>query len=105
MVGWYISLTDDNIAELGKNIWDKLLNDSESEHCSCTFAEYIEVLQDSNVGFDYQLISDTKGGDTIYNWQTSTMKDNFDTYGGILSINTITIQYVYVIILSNIICS
>ena len=26
-------LTDDNIAELGKEIWDELLNDSESEHC------------------------------------------------------------------------
>ena len=62
-----ISLTDDNIAELGKDIWDKLLNNSESEHCCSTFAEYIEVLQDSNVGFDYQLLSDSNGKYTIYN--------------------------------------
>ena len=27
------SLTDDNIAELGRDIWDELLNDSKSEHC------------------------------------------------------------------------
>ena len=26
-------LTDDNIAELGRDIWDELLNDSDSEHC------------------------------------------------------------------------
>ena len=26
-------LTDDNIAELRRDIWDELLNDSESEHC------------------------------------------------------------------------
>ena len=36
-------LTDDNIAELGRDIWDELLNDSESEQCFFTFSEYMEA--------------------------------------------------------------
>ena len=35
------ALTYDVIAELGRNIWDELLDDSESEHCFFTFVEYI----------------------------------------------------------------
>ena len=54
-------LTDNNIAELGRDIWDELLNDSESEHCFFTFAEYMEALRESNIGFDYQLLQDTNG--------------------------------------------
>ena len=80
-------LTDDNIAELGRDIWDELLNDSESEHCFFTFAEYMEALRDSNLGFDYQLLADTNGRYTGCIWQTSTMKDNFDRFGGFLCID------------------
>ena len=70
-----------------RDIWDELLNDSESEHCFFTFAEYMEALRDSNVGFDYQLLADSNGRHTGCIWQTSTMKDNFDRFGGFLSID------------------
>ena len=80
-------MTDDNIAELGRDIWDELLNDSESKHCFFTFAEYMEALQDSNIGFDYQLLVDSNGRHIGCIWQTSTMKDNFDRFGGYLSID------------------
>ena len=80
-------LTDDNIEELGREIWDELLNNSESEHCFFTFAEYIQSLQDSNSGFDYQLLADSNGRYTGCIWQTSTMKDNFDRFGGFVSID------------------
>ena len=75
------------IAELGRDIWDELLNDSESKHWFFTFSEYIEALRDSNVGFDYQLLEDTNGRCTSCIWQISTMKDNFDRFGGFLSID------------------
>jgi len=80
-------LTDDNIAELGRDIWDELLNDSESEHCFLTFSEYMQALQDGNSSFDYQLLSDSNGRYTGCIWQTSTMKDNFDRFGGFVSID------------------
>ena len=81
-------LTDDNIAELGRDIWDKLLNDSELEHCFFTFAEYTKTLKESNVGFDYQmLLADTNGRCTVCIWQTFIMKGNFDRFGGFLSID------------------
>ena len=80
-------LSDDNIAELGRDIWDELLNDSESEQCFFTFAEYMEALRQSNIGFDYQLLQDTNGRYTGCIWQTATMKDNFDMFGGFLSID------------------
>jgi len=80
-------LTDDNIEELGRDIWDELLNNSESEHCFFTFAEYMQSLQDSNSGFDYQLLADSNGRYTGCIWQTSTMKDNFDRFGGFVSID------------------
>ena len=71
-------LTEDNIAELGKDIRDELLNNSESEHCFFTFKEYMEALRQSNIGFDYQFLEDTNGRYIGCIWQTSTMKDNFD---------------------------
>ena len=80
-------LTDDNIAELGRDTWDELLNDSETDHCFFTFAEYMQTLEDCNSGFDYQLLTDTNGRYTGCIWQTSTMKDNFDRFGGYLSID------------------
>lgn len=80
-------LTDDNIAELGRDTWDELLNDGESEHCFFTFAEYMQTLKDCNSGFDYQLLTDMNGRYTGCIWQTSIMKDNFDRFGGYLSID------------------
>ena len=82
-------LTDDNIAELGRDIWDELLNDSESEHCFFTFAEYMGVLRDCSIGFDYQLLTDSNGRHTGCVWQISTMKDNFDRFSGYLSIDAL----------------
>ena len=41
----------------------------------------MEALQDSNVGFDYQLLADINERHTGCIWQTSTMKDNFDRFG------------------------
>ena len=79
-------LTDDNITKFGRDIWDALLNDSESEHCFFfTFAEYMGALRDSNSGFDHQLQADTDGLYTGCIWQTSTMKDNFDRFCGFLT--------------------
>ena len=78
-------LTDDSIAKLGRDIWDELLKDSELEHCIFPFAEYMEALQESNIGFDYQLLADTNGRYTSCIWQTSTMKDNFDRFGVFLA--------------------
>ena len=80
-------MTDDNTAGLGRDIWDELLNDSESEHYFFTFAEYMGALLDCNDGFDYQLLADSNGRYTGCIWQTSTMKDNFDSFGGYLSID------------------
>ena len=73
-------LTDDNMAELGRDIWYELINDSESEHCFFTFAEYMEALQDSNVGLDYQLLADTDGRYIGCICQASIMKDNYDRF-------------------------
>ena len=64
-------ITDDNIAEPGRDIWDELLNNSESEHCFFIFSEYMEALRESNIGFDYQLLEDTDGRYTGCIWQTS----------------------------------
>ncbi len=52
-----------------------------------TFAENMEALRDHNSGFDYQLLADTNGTYSGCIWQTSTVKDYFDRFGGFLSID------------------
>ena len=71
----------------------------------------MEALRDSNSGFDYQLLEDTNGRYTGCIWQTSTMKEDFDSFGGFLSIdamkcgiNKLLWPYMYITLYNEINC-
>ena len=64
--------------------------------CPSVFAKYIKILQGNNVHIDKKIIRlDTNGNYPMYNYQTFTMKDNFNTFVGILLNNAMSIKYVY----------
>ena len=59
------------------------------------FAECTKILQGNNVHFDNKILLDTNGNYPMYNCQTFTTKDNFNTFGGILLNSAMSIKYVY----------
>ena len=65
------------------------------EVCPSIFAKYIKILQGNNVHFDNKIFLDTNRNYPMYNYQTFTMKDNFNTFVVILLNNAMSIKYVY----------
>ena len=60
------------------------------------FVKYIKILQVNNVQFYKKNIRlDTNWNYPVYNYQTFTMKDNFNIFVGILLNNAMSIKYVY----------
>ena len=79
-------LTNDNIAEMAQELWMNTMNQAPSDNAFATFQEYIKLLKQANQGFQYELLQDSSGKCTGCLWQTAVMRDNFDRFGGFLSI-------------------
>ena len=79
--------TDDDIALVGKEIWSEIMSDTSHKDSLVTFVEYMQILADKNRGFTYQMLQDQEGKYSGCVWQTATMRDNFERFGSMISID------------------
>ena len=83
-----IPLTKDNIAQMGKELWIEIMNDDNCQDSIITFQEYMLNLQENNKGFAVTLLKSAETGRlTGCIWQTAIMRDNFERFGGYLSMD------------------
>ena len=80
-------LTDDDISEMARDLWQEFMADDANEDSMVTFTEYMEILREHNSGFRYVLLQDKSGKYTGCLWQTATMRDSFERFGGFISID------------------
>ena len=80
-------LTDDNIAEMSRDLWQEYMADDTNEDSMVTFAEYMQLLAQHNPGFRHVLLQDKSGKYTGCIWQTAVMRDSFEQFGGFISID------------------
>ena len=85
-----IPLTDDNIAQMGKELWIEIMNDDNSQDSMITFQEYMLNLEANNKRFTVTLLKSAETGKLTGDiWQIAIMRDNFESFGGYLSMNAV----------------
>jgi len=83
-----LPITEDNIVEMSKEIWSDIINEKGySEKSFFTFTEFMRLMKKNHKGFEYRLLSNLKGEYTGCIWQTSVMRENFERFGGFISID------------------
>ena len=82
-----IPLSDDNIAQMGKDLWLEIMNDDNCQDSMITFKEYMLNLKDQNEGFAVTFLKSDKNRLTGCIWQTAIMRDNFERFGGYISMD------------------
>ena len=84
-------ITDDEIYSLADEIWQDVMNDNiddDGEESSLvSFTDYLKILSDKAPGFVYDLAYDSKGTINGAVWQTATMRDNFERFGGFICLD------------------
>ena len=63
-------------------------NDMDESNSIVTFLDYLKLLSQNAKGFVYKLAHDEKGDINGVVWQTATMRDNFERFGGYISLDT-----------------
>lgn len=82
-----IPLSDDNAAQVGKEVWEEIMSNDYDDDVLITFKEFMSMMEAGNAGFRYQMFYDTTGRCTGCVWQTATMRDNFDRFGGFFALD------------------
>ena len=86
-------ISDDDVAEVAKQLWDEFMlsdndeEDDDDDNSIIAFKEHMSLLSQSNHGFRCVFIHDPSGKCTGCIWQTATMRDNFETFGGFLAVD------------------
>ena len=75
-------MSNEDVAVVAKELWEDTTSNDPNEDAFITCEECLELLKQSNKGFRCQLLNDTTGKCTGCVWQTSTMRDNFERFGG-----------------------
>ena len=101
-----MSSYDDNIAEIGQEMWKDLMNEKSGDDTFCTFYEYMQLISQNNQGFQYQFLQNNVGTITGCVWQTAVMRDNFEQFGGYICIDAMkrhinTLDWPYISVVMN----
>ena len=59
----------------------------EEEYALISFSDYLKILSERAVGFAYELAYDSEGTINGAVWQTATMRDNFERFGGFICLD------------------
>ena len=81
-------LTEDNITQMGKDLWLEIMNDDNNVDTIVIFQEYMLSLQSQNEGFSFTFLSSNQGRITGCIWQRVIIRDNFESFYGFISIDT-----------------
>jgi len=83
------NMSDDEAYDMATLVWKELLNkggDNSSDSLLC-FEEYLQILSEKAKGFAYDIAHDSDGTINGAVWQTATMRDNFERFGGYLCLD------------------
>ena len=80
-------LMDDNIVQMGKDLWIEIMNNDNNTDTIVTFKEYMLSLEIQNEGFAVTFLRSSQGCITGCIWQTGFMRDNFERFGGFVSMD------------------
>ncbi len=84
-----IEIDDDTANEIARELWLEILTDSNGDSSwIVTFLQYMNLLQSQTTGFIYEFATDSYGKVNGLVWQTTTMRSNFERYGGYISLDT-----------------
>ena len=85
-----IDMDDDEINKMAKECWlDSLQQHSGDKNAAVySLMEYMTLLREKCKGFAYDVAYDTEGDLIGIVWQTATMRDNYERFGGYISLDT-----------------
>lgn len=85
-----IDMDDDEINKMAKDCWLDSLQQSRGDKRAAlsSLLEYMALLRERCKGFDYELAYDTDGDLIGIVWQTATMRDNYERFGGYISLDS-----------------
>ena len=77
-------ISDDEAYEMAMSVWKDLFNKggNESSDSLLCFEEHLQILSENAKGFVYDIAYDSDGTINEAVWQTATMRDNFERFGG-----------------------
>ena len=83
------NMSDDDAINMATEIWSNLFNGREEDGSDSLlhFKDYFEVLAENAKGFSYQFAFDSEGVINGVVWQTATMRDNFERFGGFICLD------------------
>jgi len=85
-----IDMDDDEINKMAKECWlDSLQQHRGDKNAAVSsLLEYMTLLREKCKGFEYETAYDTEGDLIGIVWQTATMRDNYERFGGYISLDT-----------------
>ena len=74
---------------MSEEVWHEVLNNTgdDKDDLLISFTEYMELLSAKDPEFVYEILEDTNGQITGCLWMTSTMRENFDLFGGYVCVD------------------
>ena len=84
-----VNIQDDEVHVFDTQLWKEVLSENPDNRTSIvTFVEYLNLLRSSTKGFVCDLAIDEHGNTNGVVWQTATVRDNFERFGGFISLDT-----------------
>ena len=84
------NISNDEVYNITHDIWKEVMNNNkhdEEEYTLISFSDYLKILSERAVGFAYELAYDSEGTINGAVWQTATMRDNFERFGGFICLD------------------
>ena len=74
---------------MSEEVWHEVMNNTgeDKDNLLISFTEYMELLSEKDPEFVYEILEDTNGQITGCLWMTSTMRENFDLFGGYVCVD------------------
>ena len=82
-------ITPDEATHIHSSVWREVMNNNyeDKRNCLNSFTEYMETMKLRDKEFQHQILADDNGEVTGCIWMTSTMRNNFELYGGFVCVD------------------
>ena len=84
-----LEISEDEALLLASDLWREVMNnyDQRSDDCLVSFEDFMTYLKMKDKDFSFEILRNTKGEVTGCLWMTSTMRKNFELFGGSISVD------------------
>ena len=83
------TVTPDEACKVYGSVWKEIMNDhnQDKNDTLVCFTEFMKLMKLKDKEFAYQILADTEGEVTGCLWMTSTMRMNFEKFGGFICVD------------------